>query len=82
VSDYFKRQTGDNLQNYINAYRIELIEARLLRTSYRLKEIAIEFGLSDVSHLNKLFKKYKGINPTEFRKNMKRKKEEIEPISN
>lgn len=82
VSDYFKRQTGDNLQNYINAYRIELIEARLLHTSYRLKEIAIEFGLSDVSHLNKLFKKYKGINPTEFRKNMKRKKEEIEPISN
>lgn len=69
MSDYFKRQTGDTLQNYINIYRMQLIEARLLHTSSRLNEIASDFGLADVSHLNKLFKKYKGMSPTEFRKN-------------
>ena len=68
VSDYFKRQTGETLQNYINTYRMHLIEARLLHTSYRLNEIANDFGLADVSHLNKLFKKYRGMSPTEFRK--------------
>jgi AraC-like DNA-binding protein len=68
VSDYFKRQTGETLQNYIHTYRMHLIEARLLHTAYRLNEIASDFGLADVSHLNKLFKKYKGMSPTEFRK--------------
>ncbi|OQP59874.1 transcriptional regulator [Niastella vici] len=68
MSDYFKRQTGETLQNYINAYRLHLIEARLLHTSSRLNEIASDFGLADVSHLNKLFKRYRGMSPTEFRK--------------
>jgi AraC-like DNA-binding protein len=72
MSDYFKRQTGDTLQNYINKYRMQLIEARLLHTSSRLNEIASDFGLADISHLNKLFKKYKGMSPTEFRKNKAR----------
>lgn len=68
MSDYFKRQTGETLQNYINAYRMQMIEARLLHTAARLNEIASDFGLTDVSHLNKLFRKYKGMSPTEFRK--------------
>lgn len=68
MSDYFKRQTGESLQNYINTYRMQLIEARLLHTTSRLNEIANDFGLTDVSHLNKLFKKYKGLSPTDFRK--------------
>jgi Response regulator containing CheY-like receiver domain and AraC-type DNA-binding domain len=68
MSEYFKKQTGDSFQQYINAYRMKLIETRLLYTSFRLNEIADEFGLTDVSHLNKLFKKHHGINPSEFRK--------------
>jgi len=68
MSDYFKRQTGESLQSYINTYRMHLIEARLLHTSYRLNEIASDFGLTDISHLNKLFKKYKGMSPSEFRR--------------
>jgi AraC-like DNA-binding protein len=68
MSDYFKRQTGQTLQHFIHDYRMQLIEARLLHTSSRLNEIAGDFGLADISHLNKLFKKYKGMSPTEFRK--------------
>lgn len=68
MSEYFKRQTGESFQQYINTYRIKLIETRLLYTNFRLNEIAEEFGLTDVSHLNKLFKNYKGMNPSEFRK--------------
>ncbi|HEY8897883.1 MAG TPA: helix-turn-helix domain-containing protein [Niastella sp.] len=43
-----------------------------MHTSSRLNEIANDFGLADVSHLNKLFKKYKGMSPTEYRKNRAR----------
>lgn len=68
MGEYFKRQTGENFQQYINSYRMKLIESRLLLTNFRLSEIAGEFGLTDVSHLNKLFKNYKGINPSAYRK--------------
>ncbi|MCS3802115.1 helix-turn-helix domain-containing protein [Niastella sp. OAS944] len=34
----------------------------------RCYEIAYEFNFTDESHLNRTFKKYKGMNPSEFRK--------------
>ena len=65
---YFKKQTGDTLQNYIINYRIRLVETRLLHSDMRINEIAYEFNFTDESHLNRIFKKYKGMNPSEFRK--------------
>jgi AraC-like DNA-binding protein len=34
----------------------------------RITEIADEFGFTDKSHLNRIFKKYRGMNPTDFKK--------------
>jgi YesN/AraC family two-component response regulator len=68
MGEYFKKQTGETFQQYINSYRMKLIETRLVYTNFRLNEIVNEFGLTDVSHLNKLFKNHKGMNPSEFRK--------------
>jgi AraC-like DNA-binding protein len=65
---YFKKQTGETLQEYISNYKLRLIEARLLNSDMRINEIAFELNFSDESHLNKAFKKYKGINPSEYRK--------------
>lgn len=64
---YFKKQTGETLQEYILSYKMKLIENRLLRSHLRIKEIADEFGFNDKSHLSRAFKKYKGVNPTEFK---------------
>lgn len=68
LSQYFKKQTGETLQEYISNYKLRLIEARLLNTDMRINEIADELNFSDESHLNKVFRKHKGINPSEFRK--------------
>jgi AraC-like DNA-binding protein len=68
LGKYFKKQTGETLQEYISNYKLRLIEARLLNSDMRNNEIADELHFSDESHLNKVFRKHKGINPSEFRK--------------
>jgi AraC-like DNA-binding protein len=68
LGKYFKKQTGETLQEYISNYKLRLIEARLLNTDMRINEIADELHFSDESHLNKVFRKHKEMNPSEFRK--------------
>ncbi|GAA0549502.1 AraC family transcriptional regulator [Chitinophaga japonensis] len=65
---YFKKQTGETLQSYITNYKLRLVEARLLHSDMRINEIAYEFNFTDESHLNRVFKKYKSMSPTAFRK--------------
>lgn len=68
IGRYFKKQTGETIQEYIGSYKMKLIENRLLHSNMRMKEIADEFGFTDKSHLTTTFKKHKGINPTDFKK--------------
>jgi len=49
-------------------YKLKMVENRLLHSEMRIGEIAAEMSFTDESHLNKLFRKYKGVSPTEFRK--------------
>ncbi|CAI9677792.1 AraC family transcriptional regulator [Elizabethkingia anophelis] len=68
VGEYFKKHTGESLQQYIMLYKLKLIESRLTYTDMRISEIAFEFGFTDQSHLNRIFKKYKGTVPSAYRK--------------
>lgn len=68
LGKYFKKQTGETLQQYIINYKLRLVELRLLHSDMRINEIVFELNYTDESHLNRLFKKYRGINPSEFRK--------------
>jgi AraC-like DNA-binding protein len=65
---YFKKHANETMQQYIINYKLKLIENRLLHSNMRIVEIADEFGFTDKSHFNRIFKKYKGMNPSEFRK--------------
>lgn len=66
---YFKKHTGETIQQYLIDYKLKLVETRLLHSDLRISEIAYELNFTDESHLNRIFKKYKKINPSEFRKN-------------
>ena len=66
--EYFKQQTGVSYQDYLLDYRLKLVETYLKYSSIRLSEIAYELQFSDESHLSKLFKKYRGVTPGEYRK--------------
>lgn len=65
---YFKKHTKETMQQYILNYKMKLVENRLLHSEMRIGEIVEELGFTDESHLNKLFKKYKGDSPSGFRK--------------
>jgi AraC family transcriptional regulator, L-rhamnose operon regulatory protein RhaS len=56
IGPYFKKNTGLNLKNYIDDYRVSLIRQRIDRGRFGLKQIAAEFGLTDESHVSKLLK--------------------------
>lgn len=68
ISNFFKKQTGESLKQYIIKHKIKLIEARLLYSQLTIDEIADEFGYTDESHFCKQFRKYTGSTPTAFRK--------------
>jgi AraC-like DNA-binding protein len=68
ISEYFKKHSNQNLQQYILSYKMSMIELRLKHSNMRLNEIASDFGFSDESHLTKTFKKNRGLTPSQFRK--------------
>lgn len=72
---FFKEQTGVSLRDYINEYKLHLVENRLNFSSLSLKEISHALGFTDISHLNKFFKGHKGISPSAFRKQVTRQRE-------
>lgn len=61
LGSYFRKQCNESLQHYISAYRIRLISQRLRFSDKRVHEIADEFGFTDESHINKFFKRHKGV---------------------
>lgn len=65
---YFKKHVNETMQQYIINYKLKLIEHRLLHSNMRMNEIADEFGFTDKSHFNRIFKKHKGLNPGAFKK--------------
>jgi AraC family transcriptional regulator, L-rhamnose operon regulatory protein RhaS len=72
LSIFFKRQTGESLQQYILRYKLKMVETRLRYSDRSISQIAFEFGFSDESHLSKLFKKYYQLTPGDFRKSVEK----------
>jgi AraC family transcriptional regulator, L-rhamnose operon regulatory protein RhaS len=67
LSVLFKKQTGESLQQHILKYKLKLIENRLQHSEMSISQISFEFGFTDESHLYKIFKKYYGVAPRDFR---------------
>jgi AraC-like DNA-binding protein len=68
---YFKQHTQETMLGYITRYKIKLIEHRLKFSDKRLNEIADEFAFTDVSHLNKYFKKQHGLGLKAYRQKVR-----------
>lgn len=64
----FKFVTGETLNEYVIRRRIEKSALDLLHKNITTTEIAHKFGFSANSSFSRAFKKYYGINPTEFKR--------------
>lgn len=71
IGEYFKKQTGESLQQYLVRYKMKLVEQRLTYSALTISQIADELGFTDESHLSRLFKKHAGVSPSVFRKQQK-----------
>ncbi|MEH6304703.1 AraC family transcriptional regulator [Olivibacter sp. CPCC 100613] len=71
VGEYFRKLTGESLQQYISLYKIKQVEQRLVNSELTISQIADELGFTDESHLSRQFKKYKNISPKLYRRNLK-----------
>ena len=67
LSNYFKKETGNSLHNYIILYKLEIIKDRLLNSEFTVSQIAIQLGFTDESHLTRIFKKYCDSTPKQFK---------------
>lgn len=65
----FKLKTKKNFMDYLHEIRISNACKLLLETDKSMSEIAYACGYKTASNFNKLFKKCKGITPTEFKSN-------------
>ena len=57
---FFKRSYGISLREYIQRYKYELVKKRIDSREYTLKQIAVEFGFTDESHVHKFYHKIAG----------------------
>lgn len=57
---WFKKHMGTNLKSYISEYRLKLILQLLQTKKLNFKQIALEFGFVDESHLYKFVKSQTG----------------------
>ena len=67
---FFKSITGLTVANYLAQYRVEKACYLLKKTDASISEISESVGFADQNYFTRVFKKIKGIPPTEYRKGL------------
>ena len=66
-STLFKECTGSTFKEYLNMIRVEESKRLLSNTDYSIIDIAIATGFESQSYFTKIFKRYTGYTPKQFR---------------
>jgi AraC-like DNA-binding protein len=67
LSEKFKQVTGINFVDYVARSRFEKARGLLHDPNLRVSEIAFAVGFQSLSQFNRVFKKFSGKSPTEYR---------------
>ena len=67
ISIYFKNKTGINFSDYINDVRIQKAIGLLKNPSMKVQEIGSRVGIVNVNTFIRVFKRYTGKTPNEYR---------------
>ena len=63
-----KKETGRTLTEHINLLRISRARRMLRETALQVQTVAQHCGIHDVNYFSKVFKKYTGKTPLQYRK--------------
>lgn len=66
-SRLFKESTGSSFSDYLTEFRVEKSIELMEDEHLSVKEISYQIGYNDPNYFSKIFKKIKGVTPTEFR---------------
>lgn len=67
LSSLFKQETGQTLTEHVNQKRVKYAMQLLKSTKLQIQTIAQHCGILDVQYFSKMFKKYVGKTPKEYR---------------
>ena len=67
LSKIYKAETGESLGDYIIRMRMERAHYLLKSTNKKIYEITLELGYQNPQYFSKMFKKFYGMTPNEFR---------------
>ena len=67
LSAVFKKETGQTVTNYVNQKRMKHAAQLLSETTLQVQTVAQHCGFLDVHYFSKVFKKYIGKTPKEFK---------------
>ena len=72
ISRRFKSETGEAISNHINKIRINEAAYILENENITITDASYMVGFNDVNYFTKVFKKLKGVTPSEYRSNKKK----------
>lgn len=67
ISSFYKEKTGQNITNYVTKIRMEKAAELLADFHYKTYEISEKVGYHNPKNFSRVFKKYYGISPREYR---------------
>ncbi|MWV46036.1 AraC family transcriptional regulator [Paenibacillus sp. HJL G12] len=68
-SEVFKRETGQNYIEFVTQAKLRQAMVLLSETPAKISEVAKRIGYEDIKYFNRLFKKFTGKTPSEYRGN-------------
>lgn len=71
ASQIFKQETGETIYNYLTRLRLERADELLLKTEYKISDIAVMVGYQHENSFIRSFRKFKNITPGKYRDMMR-----------
>ncbi len=71
LSHQFKKVTGFSFKEYLILQRIAKAKELICHSTENITEIGLSSGFNNINHFIRIFKKYEGITPYQYRKKMK-----------
>ncbi|WP_439581105.1 helix-turn-helix domain-containing protein [Dyadobacter bucti] len=82
LSNLFSSETGQTIEQYIIAQKVEKVKELLSYNELTLSEMAWRLSYSSTAHLSNQFKKVTGMTPGEFKKSTAQSRKALDQVGN